>query len=179
MYNGECHKLIRRNSTEITRYDVCSIASKVYFKGVECWKSSCSFFFCKTRIYPFDPTAISNEWVKPAEVYDNDNDTSNTIHVVCVDCFIHNKSEKVFLLLLPNGFSVITLHANTGYTSYFVLKLTLQLEEVLNTSVNTVKMNFQKNSNNLLLLKWNVCLNLKFGMKFKHKRFYKIIIMKI
>jgi hypothetical protein len=36
MYNGECHKLIRRNSTEITRYDVCSIASKVYFKGVEC-----------------------------------------------------------------------------------------------------------------------------------------------
>jgi hypothetical protein len=98
---------------------------------------------------------------------------------VCVDCFIHNKSEKVFLLLLPNGFSVITLHANTGFTSYFVLKLTLQLEEVLNTSVNTVKMNFQKNSYNLLLLKWNVCLNLKCGMKFKHKRFYKIITIKI
>ena len=34
MDNGECHKLIRRNSTKITRYDVCSIASKVYSKAL-------------------------------------------------------------------------------------------------------------------------------------------------
>ena len=37
--------------------------------------------FRKTGIYPFDPSGISNECVKPAEVYDNDNDTSSTIHV--------------------------------------------------------------------------------------------------
>ena len=37
--------------------------------------------FRKTGIYPFDPSGISNECVKPAEVYDNDNDTSNTIHM--------------------------------------------------------------------------------------------------
>ena len=83
-----------------------------------------------------------------------------------VDCFIQN------------GFNVITLHANTGYTSNFARQLTLQLEEVLNTSVNTMKINFKKNRYNLLLLKWNACLNLKFG-KFKHKRFYKIITIKI
>ena len=35
--------------------------------------------FRKTVIYPFDPSAISNECVKPAEVYGND--TSNTIHM--------------------------------------------------------------------------------------------------
>ena len=37
--------------------------------------------FRKTGIYPFDSSAISNECVKPAEVYDNDNDTNNTIHM--------------------------------------------------------------------------------------------------
>jgi hypothetical protein len=30
--------------------------------------------FRKTVIYPFDPSAISNECVKPSEFYDNDND---------------------------------------------------------------------------------------------------------
>ena len=117
--------------------------------------------------------------------------------IICVDSSFENDSEYeseseidtkekccvcgLFYLkqVKESGFNVITLRANTAYTSNVVLKLTLQLEEVLNTSVNTVKMNFQKNSYNLLLLKWNVCLNLKFGMKFKHKRFCKIIIMKI
>lgn len=59
MYNGECHKLIRRNSTEITRYDVCSIANKVYAKALSA--ENCHAAFCKTGIYPFDPSAISNE----------------------------------------------------------------------------------------------------------------------
>ena len=72
MDNGECHKLIRRNSTKITRYDVCSIASKVYSKALSAENLHAAFR--KTVIYPFDPSAISNECVKPSEFYDNDND---------------------------------------------------------------------------------------------------------
>jgi hypothetical protein len=63
MDNAECHKLIRRNSTKITRYDVCSIASKVYSKALSAENLHAAFR--KTVIYPFDPSAISNECVKP------------------------------------------------------------------------------------------------------------------
>ena len=61
MYNGECHKLIRRYSTEITRYDVCSIASKVYSKASSAENLRAAFRI--TGNYRFDPSAISNECV--------------------------------------------------------------------------------------------------------------------
>jgi hypothetical protein len=54
-----------RNIFEITRYDVCSIASKVYSKALSAENLHAAFR--KTGIYPFDPSGISNECVKPAE----------------------------------------------------------------------------------------------------------------
>jgi hypothetical protein len=53
------------------------IASKVYSKASSAENLHAAFR--KTGIYPFDPSGISNECVKPAEVYGND--TSNTIHM--------------------------------------------------------------------------------------------------
>ena len=57
------------------------------------------------NIYPFDPSAISNECAKPAEVYDNDNDASNAIHMA-----VENNNvvsiEKATVIDLPQTNSV-------------------------------------------------------------------------
>ena len=53
MYNSECHKLIRKNTCGIIRYDICSLTSKVYFKALSAENLQAAFR--KTGIYPYNP----------------------------------------------------------------------------------------------------------------------------
>ena len=76
MYNSECHKLMRQ-STSITRYNVCAVACKVYSRALS--SENLHSAFRKTGIFPFDKSQIKNEYVKPAEVFaaKTSSDTTN------------------------------------------------------------------------------------------------------
>lgn len=67
MYHNECHKFMRSASCAVTRYDICSLACKVYSRALSAEKLHASFL--KTGIFPLDKTTISKESTMPAEVF--------------------------------------------------------------------------------------------------------------
>ena len=74
--NSECHKR-KRQSTAITRYNVCAVACKVYSRALS--SENLHSVFRKTGIFPFDKSQIKNEYVKPAELFavKTSSDTTN------------------------------------------------------------------------------------------------------
>jgi hypothetical protein len=81
MYNIQCHKLLRQTASIITRYNVCEMGCRVYSKALS--TENVQSGFKRTGIYPLDPSAISSEYLIPAEVYQNasqsDNDSQATV----------------------------------------------------------------------------------------------------
>ena len=73
IYNNECHKTIRQNSSVITRYNICELACKAYQIALSA--DNLQAAFRKTGIYPFDKSAINKDLLCPSEVFivpDND-----------------------------------------------------------------------------------------------------------
>jgi len=94
MYNSECHKLIRKNTCGITRYDICSLTSKVYLKALSAENLQAAFR--KTGIYSYNPSAISEECVQPSEVYIDSVSTSvNSVEKNNVVTVETNESDKL------------------------------------------------------------------------------------
>ena len=67
IYNAECHKFTRQSSCTITRYDVCELSSKVYYRALSAEYLQSAFQ--KIGIFPFNPSVISRDVLKPAEVF--------------------------------------------------------------------------------------------------------------
>ena len=72
MYNAECHKFTRQSSCTVTRYDVCEVSSKVYYRALSA--ENIQSAFQKTGIFPFNPSLISRDVLKPAEVFSLESD---------------------------------------------------------------------------------------------------------
>jgi hypothetical protein len=67
-WNSACHKYLRESGgSVITRYDVCSIACRVYTSTLSA--SNIQAAFKKSGIFPFDPTVISPSAVAPATAF--------------------------------------------------------------------------------------------------------------
>ena len=77
MYNAECHKFTCQSSCTITPYDVCELASKVYLRALS--SENLQSAFKKTGIFPFNPSVISGDSVKTAEVFNLESDEDDTI----------------------------------------------------------------------------------------------------
>ncbi|XP_060556927.1 uncharacterized protein LOC132717474 [Ruditapes philippinarum] len=67
IYNNECHKFMRMNSTNITRYNVCQLACRAYTKSLS--SENLQSAFKKTGICPFDKFAVPQESLVPAVVF--------------------------------------------------------------------------------------------------------------
>ena len=67
MYNAECHKKIRANSTVITKHNVCEIACRVYSRALSA--ENLQSAFKRIVIYPLNRNIIQNETLVPAEVF--------------------------------------------------------------------------------------------------------------
>ena len=68
VYNSECHTFLRScPESRITRYNVCKLACSAYTVGL----SPCNLrsAFGKTGIFPFEPSVISKDALKPAQAY--------------------------------------------------------------------------------------------------------------
>ena len=72
MYNAECHKFTRQSSCTVTHYDVCELSSKVYYRALSA--ENLQSAFQKTGIFPFNPSVISRDVLKPAEVFSLESD---------------------------------------------------------------------------------------------------------
>lgn len=73
IYNNECHKFMRNSpSTNITRYNVAGLSSRAYELALSVTNLKSSFK--RTGIYPFDPSVIHSDMLKPATAFS----TSNT-----------------------------------------------------------------------------------------------------
>ncbi|CAC5406516.1 unnamed protein product [Mytilus coruscus] len=57
IYDNECHKTMRQNSSVITRYDICELACKAYQKALA--PENLQSAFRKTGIYPLDKSVIN------------------------------------------------------------------------------------------------------------------------
>ena len=68
MYNAECHKKIRANSSVITKHNVCEIACRVYSRALSAEKLQSAFK--QTGIYPLNRNIIPNVALLPAEVFE-------------------------------------------------------------------------------------------------------------
>ena len=77
MYNAECHKFTRQSSCTITRYDICELASKIYSRALS--SENLQSAFKKAGIFPFNPSVISVDSVKPAEVFNLESDEDDII----------------------------------------------------------------------------------------------------
>ena len=89
MYNSECYKLIRKNTCGITRYDICSLTSKVYLKALSAENLQAAFR--KIGIY-----SISEECVQPSEIYIDSVSTSvNSVEKTNVVTMETNESDKL------------------------------------------------------------------------------------
>ena len=67
IYNNLCHKFTRTISGCVSRYDVCSIASKAYCKAFS--PENLLSAFKRTGVYPLNKSVIKKESVLPAEVF--------------------------------------------------------------------------------------------------------------
>jgi hypothetical protein len=67
IYNILCHKLMRESSQPITRYNVCSIASRAYLKALS--PENIQSGFRRAGIYPLNADAVPKEYMKPAEIF--------------------------------------------------------------------------------------------------------------
>lgn len=74
IYNNLCHKLMRESSAPITRYNVCSIACKAYLKALS--PENIQSGFRRAGIYPLNADAVPNEYMKPAEIFVEQNESS-------------------------------------------------------------------------------------------------------
>ncbi|XP_045206592.2 uncharacterized protein LOC123558800 [Mercenaria mercenaria] len=71
IYNYECHKFLREcPETKITRYNVAALGSSSYVKGLS--NSNLRSAFEKTGIYPFNPSAISDDQFAPSKPYSDE-----------------------------------------------------------------------------------------------------------
>ena len=94
MYNSECYKLIRKNTCGLTRYDICSLTSKVYLKALSAENVQAAFR--KIGIYSYNPSAISEECVQPSEIYIDSVSTSvNSVEKNNVVTVETNESDKL------------------------------------------------------------------------------------
>ncbi|XP_053391184.1 uncharacterized protein LOC128554006 [Mercenaria mercenaria] len=67
----ECHKFLREcPETKITRYNVAALGSSSYVKGLS--NSNLRSAFEKTGIYPFNPSAISDDQFAPSKPYSDE-----------------------------------------------------------------------------------------------------------
>ena len=76
MYHDACHKFTRTTSCTVTRYDICSLACRVYNRALSAENLYSAFM--KTGISPYNRSVISKECTMPAEVF-NVNESSDTV----------------------------------------------------------------------------------------------------
>ncbi|XP_060564988.1 uncharacterized protein LOC132724184 [Ruditapes philippinarum] len=67
IYDIKCHKLIREVSSVITRYNICQVSCSSYLAALT--PNNVQAAFRRAGIYPFDPLAIAQEKLLPAEVF--------------------------------------------------------------------------------------------------------------
>lgn len=67
IYDHECHKTKRQNSSVIIRYNICELSCKAYQKALS--PENIQSAFMKTRIYPLDKSVIKKDQLKPSEVF--------------------------------------------------------------------------------------------------------------
>lgn len=67
IYNCECHKFMRKTSATITRYNACELECKAYCKAFS--SDNLHAAFRKTGICPLDITAIDQDKLVPAEIF--------------------------------------------------------------------------------------------------------------
>ncbi|CAG2196037.1 unnamed protein product [Mytilus edulis] len=76
IYDNECHKTIRKNSSVITKYNICELACKAYQKAL--CPENLQSAFRKTGIYPLDKTVINQDQLKPSEVFTRNEECKET-----------------------------------------------------------------------------------------------------
>ncbi|CAG2209355.1 unnamed protein product [Mytilus edulis] len=76
IYDNECHKTIRQNSSVITKYNICELACKAYQKALS--PENLQSAFRKTGIYPLDKTVINQDQLKPSEVFTRNEECKET-----------------------------------------------------------------------------------------------------
>ena len=77
LYQQEAHKLMRKTTgRSITRYDVCSIACKVYDHALS--PTNLRSAFKKSGIFPLNPSEISMDVIAPSLVYKGQEIIQNT-----------------------------------------------------------------------------------------------------
>ena len=70
IYNNECHKTMRTNSSIITRHNVCEIACQVCPKAL--YPSNLQFSFKNARVFPLDRNAVSETTLAHVHVFNFD-----------------------------------------------------------------------------------------------------------
>ncbi|XP_063401995.1 uncharacterized protein LOC134686219 [Mytilus trossulus] len=76
IYDNECHKTIRQNSSVITKYNICELACKAYQKALS--PENLHSALRKTGIYPLDKTVINQDQLKPSEVFTRNEECKET-----------------------------------------------------------------------------------------------------
>ena len=82
IYNNECHKTMRTNSSVITRHNVCEIACTLYPKALSA--TNLQSAFKKAGVFSLDRNAVSETTLAPAE--DFNFDTENAQLEVEINC---------------------------------------------------------------------------------------------
>ncbi|CAC5414122.1 unnamed protein product [Mytilus coruscus] len=76
IYDNECHKTMRQNSSVITRYNICELACKAYQKALS--PENLQSAFRKTGIFPLDKSVINKDQLKPSEVFKTNDECKET-----------------------------------------------------------------------------------------------------
>ena len=93
MFSSDCHKLMRKTESVITRFNICEIACRVYSKALSP-ENAQSAFTC-TGMHPLDRTAISSESHIPAEVYQDDSPDNEVEDVASQDSVNDGNQDQV------------------------------------------------------------------------------------
>ena len=78
IFNNECHKFIRGNHGTVVRDNMCGLICKSYSKALS--TENLISAFKKTGIHPLDREQISNDCLKPAEVFVPEEEVDNDPH---------------------------------------------------------------------------------------------------
>lgn len=76
IYDNECHKTIRQNSSVITRYNICELASKAYQKALSTENLQSSFK--RAGIFPLNKNCINPDLLKPSEAFTANTETGDS-----------------------------------------------------------------------------------------------------